>query len=308
MQDLNDLYLFVQVVDHGGFAAAERAIGIPKSKLSRRVGELETRLGVRLLHRSTRRFAVTEIGQAYYQQCVAMLVEATAAQDLIDRAQAGPQGVVRISCPPTLICYEIGDMITRYMAANPQVSVQLESTTRRIDPIADGVDIAIRVRFPPLEETDLVMRVLGDSTQRLVASPSCLAQSHENFSPADLGALPSMGFGPAHRQHMWELEGPDGATASIRHTPRLITDDIAQLRSAALQGIGVVQLPSMVILRDIERGDLVDILPQWRPKAGITHAVFPSRRGLLPAVRGLIDHLASEYAQARAREARAAAP
>ncbi|MFO1188838.1 MAG: LysR family transcriptional regulator [Alphaproteobacteria bacterium] len=297
MQDLNDLYLFTQVVEHSGFAAAGRAVGIPKSKLSRRVGELEARLGVRLIQRSTRRFAVTEIGQEYYRHCVAMLVEAEAAQDVIDRSRAEPQGTVRVSCPPALICFQIGDMIARFMAANPRVTVHLESTSRRVDLISDGIDVAIRVRFPPIEETDHVMRVLGESKQRLVASPSCLRQLKGPAVPASLSELPSVGFGPAHREHVWQLMGPEGATASVAYTPRLVTDDIAQLRSATLAGVGVAQLPTMAIEQDIADGVLVDILPDWRPKAGVVHAVFASRRGLLPAVRSLIDHLAREFIQ-----------
>lgn len=297
MQDLNDLYLFAQVVEHGGFAAAGRAIGIPKSKLSRRVGELEARLGIRLIQRSTRRFAVTEIGQEYYRHCIAMLVEAEAAQEVIDRSRSEPQGVVRVSCPPALVCFQVSDMIARFMAANPRVTVHLESTSRRIDLISDGIDVAIRVRFPPIEESDHVMRVLGDSRQRLVASPDCLRQLQAPAVPASLGALPSAGFGPAHREHVWHLDGPDGATASVPFIPRLVTDDISQLRSAALLGVGVAQLPTMAVARDIEEGTLVDILPDWRPRSGIVHAVFPSRRGLLPAVRSLIDHLVKEYAK-----------
>lgn len=296
MQDLNDLYLYAQVVEHGGFAAAGRAIGIPKSKLSRRVGELEGRLSVRLIQRSSRRFAVTEIGHEYYQHCVAMLVEAEAAQEVIDRARSEPHGIVRVSCPPALVVFQVGDMIARFMAANPRVTVHLESTSRRVDLISDGIDVAIRVRFPPIEETDHVMRVLGMSEQRLVASPSCLAQLEGPAVPASLGALPAAGFGPAHREHVWQLEGPDGATASVPYAPRLVTDDIAQLRSAALLGVGVVQLPTMVIEKDLAEGTLLDILPDWRPKGGVVHAVFPSRRGLLPSVRSLIDHLVAEFA------------
>lgn len=142
------------------------------------------------------------------------------------------------------------------------------------------------------------MRVLGNSEQRLVESPSCLTQLKGPVVPASLGDLPSVGFGPPHRDHLWQLEGPDGATATVPYLPRLVTDDIAQLRSAALLGVGVAQLPAFVVERDIADGTLVDILPNWRPKAGIVHAVFPSRRGLLPAVRSLIDHLAAAYGSA----------
>lgn len=304
MQDLNDLFLFAQVVEHGGFAAAGRAVGIPKSKLSRRVGELEARLGVRLLQRSTRKFAVTAIGQEYYRHCVAMLVEAEAAQEVIDRSRSEPQGIVRVSCPPALVCFQVGDMIARFMAAQPRVTVHLQSTSRRIDVISDGIDVAIRVRFPPIEETDHVMRVLGESEQRLVASPSCLAQIDGRLVPASLSELPSAGFGPATREHVWHLTGPDGATASVPFSPRLVTDDIAQLRSAALLGVGVAQLPTIAIETDIAAGTLVDLLPEWRLPVGIVHAVFPSRRGLLPAVRSLIDHLAGEFAPKAKSDAR----
>ena len=299
MQDLNDLFLFAQVVEHGGFSAAGRATGSPKSKLSRRIGELEARLGVRLIQRSTRRFAVTEIGQEYYRHCIAMLVEAEAAQEVIDRSRSEPQGIVRMSCPPALVCFQIGDMVARFMAANPRVTVHLESTSRRVDLIGEGLDIAIRVRFPPIEESDHVMRVLGDSEQRLVASPACIASLSNPTVPASLSDVPSLDFGPAQAEHVWQLDGPNGATASVPHTPRLITDDIAQLRSAALLGVGIAKLPTIAIDKDIEAGALIDILPEWRPKSGVVHAVFPSRRGLLPAVRSLIDHLAGEYSEAR---------
>jgi Transcriptional regulator len=299
MQDLNDLYYFVQVVDHEGFAPAGRALNLPKSKLSRRIALLEDRLGVRLIQRSTRRFAVTDIGQSYYRQCVAMLVEANAAQEVIDRVSAQPQGTVRISCPPALLDYQLGDVLARFLAACPRVQMQLESTNRRVDVIGEGFDIAIRVRFPPLKDTDLVMRVLGDSTQRLVASPALL-QSHglaAPLLPADLAHLPSLDEGPPHREHHWTLFGPDDATAVVQHQPRMISDDRVALRLAALQGVGVLQLPTIMVQHDLQQGALVDLLPQWRPRAGVVHAVFPSRRGLLPAVRELIEFLALEFAK-----------
>jgi len=296
MRDLNDLYFFVQVVDHGGFAPAARALGVPKSRLSRRILVLEELLGVRLIHRSTRSFAVTEIGQEYYRHCVAMLVEANAAQDAIDRSRAEPQGMVRLSCPPGLVCFKVADIVARFMARHPQVLVHLESTSRRVDVIAEGFDIAIRVRFPPLDESDLVMRVLAGSPQHLVASPAIFDGNPLPRTPADLADLPSIDFGPPQRPHHWRLEGPDGDSALVTQQPRLITDDFVQMRSAALQGIGIAQLPDFVVDDDLAAGALVEVLPQWRPRAGIIHAVFPSRRGLLPAVRGLLDFFAEEFA------------
>ncbi len=293
MQDLNDLYYFSRVVEHGGYAAAGRALGIPKSKLSRRILELEERLGVRLLQRSTRKLTVTEVGQEYYRHCVAMLVEADAAQEAIDRSRSGPQGLIRVSCPPTLVCFSIGQLIARFMAENPRVMVELESTSRRVDVIGEGIDVAIRVRFPPFEDSDLAMRVLGESPQRIVGSPKLIAGLPHPINPADLAAMPSLGLGPLNREHVWQLSGPDGASVRIPHTPRLVTDDMSQLLYAATEGVGVVQLPDIVADEAIASGALVNLLPDWTPAAGTVQAIFASRRGLLPSVRGLIDYLAT---------------
>jgi DNA-binding transcriptional LysR family regulator len=297
MQDLNDLYFFAQVVDHNGFAAAARALGMPRSRLSRRIGLLEERLGVRLIQRSTRRFAVTEIGREYYRHCVAMLVEAEAAQEAIEQARAEPQGLVRVSCPSSVLYFQVGEMIARFMAACPKVEVHLESTNRRVDVIREGFDMAIRVRFPPLEESDLVMKVLAESPQRLVAIPGVLEGLSRPLVPADLSTLPSLAWGPPHQDHEWCLEGPNGAIARIPHRPRFVTEDMVTLRLGGLHGVGVVQMPTMVIRKDLKEGALIDVLPEWAPRSGIIHAVFPSRRGLLPSVRALLDFLAAEYAE-----------
>lgn len=299
MQDLNDLYYFVQVVDHGGFSAAGRALGLQKSKLSRRIALLEERLGVRLIQRSTRRFSVTEIGQEYYGRCLAVLVEAEAAQSVIERVRSVPQGVIRMSCPTALLDFQFGEMIARFMIENPRVQIHLESTNRRVDVIGEGFDLAIRVRFPPLEPSELVMRRLDDSTQCLAASPALLVGRKPPEGPADLGGFASLDGGPPHREHNWSLEHPDGGTAVVPHAPRLVTDDMAVLREAAIRGVGIVQLPTMMIWRDIQAGLLVRVLPQWAPRSGVIHAVFPSRRGLLPSVRALVDFLAAECAARR---------
>lgn len=297
MNDLNDLYYFAAVVDHRGFAPAGRALGIQKSKLSRRILLLEERLGVRLLNRSSRRFSVTEIGREYYERCVAMLVEAEAAEQIVAEVRAEPRGVVRMSCPTALLSFQFGELIARFMMQNPAIQIQLESTNRRVDVIAEGLDLSVRVRFPPLEPTDLVMRRLDESVQCLVAAPDLI--NHVTQSPADLHALPSLDLHRPSRDHSWELHHADGQVATVPHAPRLITDDMSVLRNAAIAGTGAVQLPTMLIWNDILTGRLVHVLPDWRPRSGIVHAVFPSRRGLLPSVRALVDFLARECATQR---------
>lgn len=295
--DFNDLYYFAQVVAHGGFAPAGRALGIPKSKLSRRIAMLEERLGAKLILRSTRSFAVTEIGQAYHAHCRAMLVEAEAAEESIALAHAEPCGVVRMSCPVALLATRVGDMLAEFLAEHPKVELHLEETNRKVDVVAEGMDLAIRVRPPPLEDSDLVMRVLSDRGQCLVASPALLAQWGAPSNPADLAQLPSMVLGQAQDEHLWVLHGPEGARAEVRHRPRYVTRALLALRAAALAGVGVVQLPRMMLTREFEQGALVPVLPGWEPRRELIHLVFASRRGQLPAVRRLIDHLVDRFAR-----------
>lgn len=298
MRDLNDLYFFVQAVDHAGFAPAARSLGMPKSRLSRRIAMLEERLGVRLVQRTTRRFSVTEVGQECYRHCVAMLVEADAADDAIAQLHSEPRGLVKVSCPSALVCFAIGPIIARYMAANPRVTVELEATSRRVDVIGEGIDVAIRVRFPPFEDSDLAMRVLGDSPQHIVGSPNLVAALSSPINPADLNVLPSLGLGPLNREHIWQLSGPNDAKVRIPYKPRLVTDDMSQLLHAAIEGVGVAQLPDIVADSALASGALVNLLPEWTPAAGTVQAIFPTRRGLLPSVRSLIDLLAKEFGAA----------
>ena len=295
--DFNDLYFFVQVVEHGGFAPAGRALNQPKSKLSRRIALLEERLGVRLLQRSTRHFAVTDIGQAYYQRCVAMLVEAEAAQALVATSQATPRGTVRMACPTALLDYHLADALGRFLAQCPEVELQVESTNRRVDVIQEGLDLAIRVRFPPLENSDLVLKTLGESAQCLVASPALIERMGGLPSITELPQWPTLGSVQNGRTHHWDLQGPDGEQARILSTPRMTTDDRIALWRTAVHGVGIAALPRALVQDDLNAGRLVHLLPQWQLPSAIVHAVFPSRRGLLPGVRALLDFLSEDFAQ-----------
>lgn len=295
MQDLNDLYYFAKVVDHGGFAPAGRALGEPKSKLSRRVARLEDGLGVRLLNRSTRHVTVTEIGRIYYSHCRAMLVHAETAQDAIEAMRSEPCGVVRISCPITLLDDRVAAMLADYQQRYPRVGIHLDATNRRVDVIEEGFDLAIRVRPPPLEDSDLILRTLADRGQCLVAAPTLLERQGYPEVPGDLSDLPSLALGRAQDRHYWHLLDTDQREVRIEHRPRLVTRSMAALRIAAVAAVGVVQLPTMMMANELSDGRLVRVLEGWAPPREIIHAVFPSRRGLIPAVRELIDFLADRF-------------
>ncbi len=256
MHDLNDLAWFVQVVDHGGFAAAGRALDQPKSKLSRRIAQLEERLGVRLIQRTTRQFAVTEVGQTFYQHCKAMLIEAEAAHQAVETLQSEPRGSVKLTCPVTLLHAHVGPMLARFMVRYPGVTLHLEATNRRVDVVGEGVDVAIRVRPRPFEDSDLVMRVLADRGHRLVASPALIARLGRPQAPAELSTWPGLSIGAGKHQHKWQLTGPEGARAEVYFTPRMVTSDMLALREAAMAGVGVVQLPLLMVRDQLASGEL----------------------------------------------------
>ncbi|WP_445673006.1 LysR substrate-binding domain-containing protein [Pseudomonas inefficax] len=295
MFDLNDLYLYTKVVEHGGFAPAGRILGLPKSRLSRRVAKLEERLGVRLIQRSTRQFAVTEVGLEYYQHCVSMMDRALAAEDAVERSRAVPSGVVRLACNTSLLDSRLAPMLARFMAQCPVVELLVKSFNRRVDVIGEGFDLVLSVHHGPLESSELVMRKLAESRHCLVASPRLFASHDPSLLPADLLALPSLGWGANVQEYTWDLDGPDGVATSVRFRPRLVSDDLAVLHQGALAGVGVVVLPEELVRADLANGRLVHALEGWSPQNGEVVALFPSRRGLMPAVRKLIDFLVSEF-------------
>ncbi|OHX10888.1 LysR family transcriptional regulator [Chromobacterium sphagni] len=295
MQDLNDLLYFAKVVEHGGFMAAGRVLGIPKSRLSRRVAELEHRLGVRLLQRTTRRLALTEIGSQYYQHCQAMLAEAEAANETVLQSSAEPRGLIRVSCPELLSKTMLSAAVPRFLARYPQVRIALDSTNRRVDLIEEGVDVAIRVRNVIEDSASLVVRRLGKSRVILVASPSFIEQHGEPQTPERLAALPALTMSRPDSRGQWMLLDNVGQSYTIHiDTPRLMTDDMIVLLEAAIAGLGITALPRNVCHQALADGKLRHILPQYDFPWGILHAAFPTRRGLSPAVRAFIDFISQE--------------
>jgi DNA-binding transcriptional LysR family regulator len=301
MHDLNDMYLFAKVIEYGGYSAASRALGIATSKLSRRVSELERRLGVHLVNRTTRSISLSDTGETFYRHCLAMVGEADAAREAIERTRSAPQGLVRISCPVGLLLSDVGAILARFMADNPAVRLSLEATNRRVDVVEEGFELAVRVRLPPLEDSDLVVRPLGQSQMILVCSRWFIAQHGQPGSADDLSKLPTLSMAKPGNKHSWRFVGADGKEVEIQHTPRLATDDLATLRTAALEGIGIALLPDSLIRSDLAQGSLVEVLPELEVVPGIVHVVFASRRGLVPAVRALIDALAAGFERSDAK-------
>jgi DNA-binding transcriptional LysR family regulator len=291
MRDFNDLQFFTAVVTHRGFSAAARALGLPKSRVSRRVALLEERLGVRLLDRTTRGIGLTEVGQQVFEHARAAVIEAEAAEEAALRMQAEPRGLVRLSCPLGLQG-AIAAPMSGFLAAHPLLRLQCIVTNRRVDLVHEGIDVAIRVRARLDTDADLQVKRIGLSRRILVASPTLLAKEGEPTTPADLGKLPILDQ-EQQGGNTWFLTAENGDTSSVAIEPRLATGSFDVLIAAACQGAGIALLPAAQCRAALASGALVRVLPQWSGIEGIMHLVFASRRGMLPSVRAVIDFAAA---------------
>jgi DNA-binding transcriptional LysR family regulator len=297
MQDLNDLLYFAEVVDRGGFAAAGRALGLPKSRLSRRVADLEERIGVRLLQRTTRKLSLTAVGEQYYRHCVAMREDAQAAEEAVAQAQTEPRGTIRVACPVTLAQTTLSTILPLFLARYPQVNVDMRVSNRAVDLVEEGFDVALRVRTSLDESGSLVVKNFGATSTLMVASPAQLARQGHPTSLADLEHIDTVNMSSVNGRASWQLVGPAGASHTFHHQPRYVADDLLTLKFAVLAGIGICMLPEYMCRDELRDGRLVQVLPGWAPQPGIFHAVFPSRRGLVPAVRRFLDFLGDVIAE-----------
>ena len=294
MQDLNDLYYFAKVVEAGGFAAAGRLLGIPKSRLSRRIAELEERLGARLLQRTTRQLNLTAVGERYLRHCQAMLLEAEMADEAVASMSSEPRGRLRVSCPVGLAHEMLPEVISHFLEKFPQVQLEVMLLNRRVDLINEGVDVALRVRDLGDEDPLLVTRRLRQAQMVMVASPAFL-RGHEINHPEDLKNLPVLGALEADRMVHIRMLDQQGKSYDLNLEARLGCEDFIVRKACTLSGQGFTLLPMMYCEQELENGSLVQLLPDWSLPGGWLQAVYPHRRGVMPAVRAWIDHLIESF-------------
>ncbi|WP_313660688.1 LysR substrate-binding domain-containing protein [Acinetobacter variabilis] len=291
LTDLDDFYCFAQVVEHGGFSAAERATDIPKSKLSRRVYNLEERLGVRLIQRSSRHFAVTDIGMNIYRHAQVMLSAAQAAHDLVDHLSTEPRGTIKISLPVSIAQNEMAKILPDFLKKYPEIKVQMMITNRRVDIINEGFDLALRVRTSLDDDPNLVIRQFEKIEQHLFASQGYLNEFGDLKTPEQLSEHKILSMAEEHTEQFLILQNEQQQQKKIRINPTVMGSDLNMLAQLAASSCGITLLPDNVVQQYVERGELVRVLSDWKTAHGIFHLVYPSRRGLLPAVRVFIDYL-----------------
>ena len=291
LTDLDDFYCFAQVVEHGGFSAAERATDIPKSKLSHRVYNLEERLGVRLIQRSSRHFAVTDIGMNIYRHAQVMLSAAQAAHDLVDHLSTEPRGTIKVSLPVSIAQNEMAKILPDFLKKYPEIKVQMMITNRRVDIINEGFDLALRVRTSLDDDPNLVIRQFEKIEQHLFASQGYLNEFGDLKTPEQLSEHKILSMAEEHTEQFLILQNEQQQQKKIRINPTVMGSDLNMLAQLAASGCGITLLPDNVVQQYVERGELVRVLSDWKTAHGIFHLVYPSRRGLLPAVRVFIDYL-----------------
>jgi DNA-binding transcriptional LysR family regulator len=291
-RDLNELYFFAKVVDHGGFSAAAKQLRIPKSRLSRHIAQLEARLGVRLLNRTTRRVTLTDAGRIYHRHCRDLLASADAADEAAESLRSEPSGLLKIAAPIGIAHRDLDPILPGFLAKYPLVRLNLVITSRRVDLVEDGFDLALRVRNPGDEDPHLVTRRFAVANAMLVATPRFLKRHPKIRQPSDLERLPTVGMANADGLVRWRLENPSGETITLTLMPRLASDHFGLLQSAALHHLGLAYLPDLYCRDELKNGTFVQVLPDWMKPSATVQAVYLSRRGMLPSLRAFIDYLA----------------
>ncbi|MBB6221652.1 LysR substrate-binding domain-containing protein [Rhizobium leguminosarum] len=292
--NLNDLHLFVQAVDSGGFTAAARHLGIPKSTVSKRVAELEGRLGVRLIQRTSRSFALTELGREFFQHAQASIIEAEMAEGIVRRHLAEPAGSVRLTASVPTAQFTLTEHLPALAARYPKLRLSVHVTDRFVDIVQEGFDIALRSHRAPLPDSALVQRKLASHPFLIIASPEYIRAHGQPRRPEELTQHATIMTSLTDNQ--WWLYCDNGDESLVTLQPIMAADEPFVLMEAAAAGLGITCLPTSVCRKALATKRLVRLLPDWTAGNIETTILMPHRRGQLPAVRAVVDFLAERLA------------
>jgi DNA-binding transcriptional LysR family regulator len=291
--DLNQMVVFVRVVQAGGFSAAARQLRMPKSTVSRKVSELEQRMGARLIQRTTRKLGLTDAGRIYYDRAAQIVSDVQDAEQAVGRVQATPRGLLRVTAP--LGFGALAAVVAEVLARHPEVQVELVCTDRRLDLVEERLDVAIRAG--PLADSALIARKIATLKGVLVAAPGYCKKHGVPRTPADLPKHACIAFGVGATPNVWILESA-GKRSQVRFTPRLTVNDVEFVRAAALAGAGIAPLSELGSGEDLRRGRLRRVLPDWSTSDVPIHALYPSTRHLSPKVTAFLDLVAERFRNA----------
>ncbi|MCW5652938.1 LysR family transcriptional regulator [Hydrogenophaga sp.] len=288
MDRFQEMSVFSAVVDAGSFVGAADALALSRPVVSRLVADLETRLGVRLLHRTTRRLSLTAEGEVFHARCKELLAGVAEAEAEITSRSGEATGLLKVSAPVSFGLLRLAPLWPGFLARHPRVKLDVVLSDRMVDLVEEGFDLAVRIARLPA--SSLVSRQLATTRMVVCASPAYLRRHGRPREPADLARHSVVAYSLLSMGDTWSFEGP-GGPASVKVEPRLRTNSGDTCRAAALRHAGVIMQPAFLVEDDLRAGTLVALLPDYRcPELGI-HAVYPSRKHVSPKVRLLIDHL-----------------
>ncbi|HLZ02368.1 MAG TPA: LysR family transcriptional regulator [Bradyrhizobium sp.] len=294
MDRLTSLTAFVRVVDTGGFSAAGRKLNLSTTMVSNHVQALEERLGARLLNRTTRKVSLTEVGKVYYERCTQILADIEQADDIAGALQSTPRGTLRIYTNTHLVQF-LSPAVTEFLAAYPDVKVDLVIGERNIDMIDENFDVAIRMVPPP--DSSLIVRSLATWRHVLCCSHGYIEKHGKPEQLADLSARNCIRHSSYPHGEEWRFIDRKGASAAVRVAGNLTSNSGETLRRATLAGVGIWLAAGFLVRDDLESGELVRLLPEYRPVEFSMNAVYPHRHHLSAKVRTFIDLLARHSAE-----------
>ncbi len=299
MDSLAAMQVFAKVVETGGFSAAGRALGLAPSSVSRRIGELEGALRVRLFHRTTRKLSLTEAGETYYERSRKIVSAVEEANLAVAGERAAPSGILRITVPASVARLHVTPAVAAFQARYPAVKVVMSVTDRMVDLVDEGWDLAIR--GGRLEDSSLVARKFGQGRRMVCASPSYLARAGRPRRPVELSDHACLTFRTHPGSNLWRFRKGDAVT-EVRATGPFFADNGESLVSAAASGLGLVLMPEWLVGVELGGGRLVEVLADYSPEPAITplHAVYPPGPYVAPKVRAFVDFLVEQFSGAYA--------
>lgn len=293
MDRLTALEIFVKVVELQSFTDAAAALGISKSHCSKQIRRLEDRLGARLVNRTTRQIGTTAAGAAFYERCTRILGDLEEAEQTVGQLQRKPTGTLRISGPLSFSVRYLGPALADFMAAHPQLNVDLRLADRRVDIVEEGYDLAIRIGS--LADSSLIARKLGRVQPVLCASPGYLADNPAPQHPRDLRDHSCLLYHYQATGLSWGFHNSDGAEEIVRVDGRLRADNGDVMVAMACSGLGLIYVPDFLVSEPIRSGALVPLLPEWSHQPNAVWALYPHSRHLSAKVRLFIDFLAARF-------------
>jgi DNA-binding transcriptional LysR family regulator len=287
--------VFARVVEAGSFSEAARALGLSKSAVSKQVGRLEDRLGTRLMNRTTRQLSLTEAGTAFYEHCRQLVADAEAAESAVTHLAAAPRGTLRVNAPMSFGQLHVAPALPDFLAAYPELSVEMQLNDRTVDLIEEGFDLAIRIGR--LSDSSLIARRLAPMRRVVCAAPAYVERHGRPAHPRDLKHHECLIYSYLSSGREWRFQGPEGELR-VPIQGRLEVNNGDALLAAAREGFGLVMLPTFLCADDLRAGRLEQVLADYCEPEGVAggvHAVFPASRNLSPKVRVFVDYLVGRF-------------